>query len=68
MDVISLLSWVLTITPLPFRIALRLACDKLPTSMEFIDNKAPPRLGNLLIIPESAAESNSLHSAEPITA
>ncbi|PIL27333.1 hypothetical protein GSI_10480 [Ganoderma sinense ZZ0214-1] len=50
------------------REALRLACDKLPTSMEFIDGKAPPRLGNLLIIPESAAESNSLRSGEPITA
>ncbi|KAI1798405.1 mitochondrial ribosomal protein L16 [Ganoderma leucocontextum] len=47
------------------REALRLACDKLPTSMEFIDSKAPPRLGNLLIYPENAAE---LHSGEPITA
>ncbi|KAI0746545.1 mitochondrial ribosomal protein L16 [Daedaleopsis nitida] len=37
------------------REALRLACDKLPTSMEFIDHKAPPRLGNLLLPPDLPA-------------
>ncbi|GJE86701.1 mitochondrial ribosomal protein L16 [Phanerochaete sordida] len=31
------------------RDAMRLACDKLPTSMEFIDRRAPPRLGNLIL-------------------
>ncbi len=32
--------------------ALRQAGDKLPTIMEFIDRKTPPRLGNLLLTPE----------------
>ncbi|KAI0330083.1 mitochondrial ribosomal protein L16 [Cubamyces sp. BRFM 1775] len=40
------------------REALRLACAKLPTLMEFIDRKAPPRLGNLLITPELPADVN----------
>ena len=32
--------------------ALRQAGDKLPTTVEFINRKTPPRLGNLLITPE----------------
>jgi hypothetical protein len=32
--------------------ALRQAGDKLPTVMEFIDRKTPPRLGSLLVTPE----------------
>ncbi|KZT22784.1 ribosomal protein L16 [Neolentinus lepideus HHB14362 ss-1] len=35
------------------RDALRQAADKLPTTMEFITKKSPPRLGNLLITPEA---------------
>ena len=38
-------------------LALRLACDKLPTRMEFIDTSALPRLGNLLIAPESPIDA-----------
>ncbi|KAI9507831.1 mitochondrial ribosomal protein L16 [Russula earlei] len=34
------------------RDALRQAGSKLPTTMEFIDRKTPPRLGNLLLYPE----------------
>ncbi|KAH9983454.1 ribosomal protein L10e/L16 [Russula vinacea] len=34
------------------RDALRQAGDKLPTTVEFINRKTPPRLGNLLITPE----------------
>ncbi|GBE87580.1 54S ribosomal protein L16, mitochondrial [Sparassis crispa] len=34
------------------REALRLACDKLPTQNEFITRATPPRLGNMLIMPE----------------
>ena len=33
-------------------VALRQAGDKLPTIMEFINKKTPPRLGNLLLTPE----------------
>ncbi|KAG6914720.1 hypothetical protein DXG01_015750 [Tephrocybe rancida] len=33
------------------RDALRQAADKLPTLMEFIDRKTPPRLGNLVLHP-----------------
>lgn len=32
--------------------ALRQAGDKLPTTVEFINRKTPPRLGNLLLTPE----------------
>ena len=32
--------------------ALRQAGDKLPTIVEFIDRKTPPRLGSLLLTPE----------------
>ena len=32
--------------------ALRQAGDKLPTTVEFINRKTPPRLGSLLITPE----------------
>ncbi|KAN0121530.1 Ribosomal protein L10e/L16 [Russula decolorans] len=35
------------------RDALRQAGDKLPTTVEFIDRKTPPRLGNLLLNPEA---------------
>jgi len=35
------------------RDALRQAGNKLPTKMEFIDRKTPPRLGNLLLTPET---------------
>lgn len=35
-----------------FHTALRQAGCMLPTTMEFIDRKTPPRLGNLLITPE----------------
>jgi hypothetical protein len=34
-------------------VALRQAGDKLPTTVEFIDRKTPPRLGNLLLNPEA---------------
>jgi len=34
------------------RDALRQAGDKLPTTVEFIDRKTPPRLGNLLLTPQ----------------
>jgi ribosomal protein L16/L10AE len=42
------------VTPLNVyvRSALRQASHKLPTTMEFIDRKSPPRLGNLLLYPE----------------
>lgn len=33
-------------------VALRQAGDKLPTTLEFINRKTPPRLGNLLLTPE----------------
>jgi hypothetical protein len=36
----------------PVHAALRQAGDKLPTTVEFIDRKTPPRLGNLLLTPE----------------
>ncbi|TFK47569.1 ribosomal protein L16 [Heliocybe sulcata] len=36
------------------RDALRLAADKLPSTMEFITKNTPPRLGNMLIYPEKA--------------
>jgi hypothetical protein len=38
--------------PLIVHAALRQAGDNLPTVMEFIDRKTPPRLGNLLVTPE----------------
>jgi hypothetical protein len=38
--------------PLTVHVALRQAGDKLPTTVEFIDRKTPPRLGNLLLTPE----------------
>ena len=38
--------------PLNVYAALRQAGDKLPTTVEFIGRKAPPRLGNLLLTPE----------------
>ena len=38
--------------PLNFHAALRQAGTMLPTTMEFIDRKTPPRLGNLLVTPE----------------
>jgi ribosomal protein L16/L10AE len=43
------------------RDALRQAGDKLPTTVEFIDRKSPPRLGNLLVTPEvkESLESSS---------
>ncbi|KAI0674117.1 mitochondrial ribosomal protein L16 [Trametes maxima] len=47
------------------REALRLACDKLPTLMEFIDRKAPPRLGNLLITPEIPVDANAPQVVAP---
>ena len=34
------------------REALRQAGDKLPTIVEFINRKTPPRLGSLLLTPE----------------
>ena len=34
-------------------IALRLAANKLPTIMEFIDRSTPPRLGNLVLHSEA---------------
>ncbi len=45
--------------------ALRQAVDKLPTTLEFIDRKTPPRLGNLLPIPEvkERLESSSTSSS-----
>ncbi|KAI0769744.1 mitochondrial ribosomal protein L16 [Trametes elegans] len=47
------------------REALRLACDKLPTRMEFIDRQAPPRLGNLVIAPEIPADVNPETTVAP---
>ncbi|OSD07800.1 mitochondrial ribosomal protein L16 [Trametes coccinea BRFM310] len=47
------------------REALRLACDKLPTIMEFIDRKAPPRLGNMLVMPELPADVNPEQTVSP---
>ncbi|CDO75635.1 hypothetical protein BN946_scf184840.g18 [Trametes cinnabarina] len=47
------------------REALRLACDKLPTIMEFIDRKAPPRLGNMLVMPEVPADVNPQQTVSP---
>ncbi|KAG6856060.1 hypothetical protein H0H87_007837 [Tephrocybe sp. NHM501043] len=38
------------------RDALRQAADKLPTIMEFIDRKTPPRLGNLVLHPPKPAK------------
>ena len=42
----------LAVFPLTVYTALRQAGDKLPTTVEFINRKTPPRLGNLLITPE----------------
>ncbi|KAH9974706.1 ribosomal protein L10e/L16 [Lactifluus volemus] len=41
------------------RDALRLAGAKLPTIMEFIDRKTPPRLGNLLLTSETKEGADS---------
>ncbi|KAI0718365.1 mitochondrial ribosomal protein L16 [Cerioporus squamosus] len=46
------------------REALRLACDKLPTRMEFIDSKAPPRLGNMVLAPEIPADADPAKTIE----
>ncbi|KAG6888813.1 hypothetical protein C0995_005833 [Termitomyces sp. Mi166 len=54
------------------RDALRQAASKLPTVMEFIDRKTPPRLGNLVLYPskppdvaapESVAEASLIQPA-----
>ncbi|THH19640.1 hypothetical protein EW146_g1570 [Bondarzewia mesenterica] len=51
------------------RDALRQAADKLPTTMEFINRSAPPRLGNLLItsdvptVETSSAVRRTIHSS-----
>ena len=42
--------------------ALRQAGNKLPTIMEFIDRKTPPRLGNLLITSEAEEGSDATTS------
>ncbi|KAI0263112.1 ribosomal protein L16p/L10e-domain-containing protein [Gloeopeniophorella convolvens] len=46
------------------RDALRQAGAKMPTVMEFIDRKTPPRLGNMLVTPE-AQEGSDLAPAPP---
>ncbi|KAI0277993.1 ribosomal protein L10e/L16 [Russula aff. rugulosa BPL654] len=47
------------------RDALRQAGDKLPTIVEFIDRKTPPRLGSLLLTPEvkERLESSSISTS-----
>ena len=47
------------------RVALRQAGDKLPTIVEFIDRKTPPRLGSLLLTPEvkERLESSSISTS-----
>ncbi|EKM56890.1 uncharacterized protein PHACADRAFT_172578 [Phanerochaete carnosa HHB-10118-sp] len=45
------------------REAMRRASDKLPTSMEFIDRRAPPRLGNLVLQPEASPPLEAVISA-----
>jgi len=47
------------------RDALRQAGNKLPTTMEFIDRKTPPRLGNLLLTPELKDDSPDPSSTSP---
>jgi hypothetical protein len=42
-----------------FRTALRQAACMLPTTMEFINRKTPPRLGSLLITPEATDSPDS---------
>jgi hypothetical protein len=42
--------------------ALRQAANKLPTVMEFIDRKAPPRLGSLLLTSEAEEASDATPS------
>jgi len=49
------------------RDALRQAAHKLPTTMEFINRKSPPRLGNLLLYPEveDSPDSSSTSTSSP---
>jgi hypothetical protein len=42
----------LAVFPLNLYAALRQAGDKLPTTLEFINRKTPPRLGKLLLTSE----------------
>lgn len=50
--------YFLTSTLLNAYAALRQAGNKLPTIMEFIDRKTPPRLGNLLLTSEAEERSD----------
>ena len=50
--------YFLTNTLLNAYAALRQAGNKLPTIMEFIDRKTPPRLGNLLLTSEAEERSD----------
>jgi ribosomal protein L16/L10AE len=52
----------LTSTLLNAYAALRQAGNKLPTIMEFIDRKTPPRLGNLLLTSEAEERSDATSS------
>ena len=54
--------YFLTSTLLNAYAALRQAGNKLPTIMEFIDRKTPPRLGNLLLTSEAEERSDATSS------
>jgi len=47
------------------RQALRQAADKLPSTMEFITRKTPPRLGNTLVIPPTPEAEAPLLATAP---
>jgi hypothetical protein len=55
----------LTVFPLNVYAALRQAGDKLPTTLEFINRKTPPRLGSLLITPEVKESLESSPTSTP---
>ena len=57
--------YFLTSTLLNAYAALRQAGNKLPTIMEFIDRKTPPRLGNLLLTSEAEECSDATSSPAP---
>lgn len=45
-----------------YYVVLRQAGNKLPTVMEFIDRKTPPRLGSLLLTSETEKDSDATSS------
>lgn len=54
--------YILTSSLLNAYAVLRQAGNKLPTVMEFIDRKTPPRLGNLVLASEAEERSDATSS------